>query len=230
LWAVVAGHDFSIEAGLSQIAAHIIAGDTYKSDVMEDLRVEVARRQPSLRPSMLGKVAIFDVRLTEDAIRSGDQHSIDKSCDELGTAINLALSGTPSDSFLWLARYWLENLQSGFEPDHLRDLRASYVFGPNEAWIAVTRDRYALAAFPELPTDLSEAAISEFVGLVRSGLDSEAVEMVAEAGAALRHSLLGPLSVLPERDRRSFAKALYDRDIYDITVPGIDRPSSRPWQ
>ena len=51
-------------------------------------------------------------------------------------------------------------------------LRMSYWSGPNEAWIAVRRNSLALGVFPSLPGDLAEQALSEFVGLVRSGLYS----------------------------------------------------------
>jgi hypothetical protein len=41
--------------------------------------------------------------------------------------------------------------------------------------------------------------------------------------------LLSSIKDVPEEQRVSFARALY-RLGYDVVVPGVSRPESRPWQ
>jgi hypothetical protein len=228
-WATDAGRVFFRQTGFSDVAARIIAGDTYKPDAMDALASQITAQEQSLRPSLRGKIAVFRLRQAENAIPIGDPHAVDQAFDTLSVSVDEALRDAPSEPFLWLVRYWLDNARDGFSAEHLRYLRVSYVLGPNEGWIAVRRNIYALAIFPELPPDLARAAIDELTGLVRSGLFEQAATTIARADPPLRKALVAPLAALPAATRSAFAKILDAREIDDVTVPGIEPPPLRPW-
>ena len=136
----------------------------------------------------------------------------------------------PSDPYQWLVLFWLNNTRSGFKSEHLHYLQTSYALGPQEGWIAIKRNRLTLAVFPSLSADLKEMAISEFVGLVRSQLYAEAVDILAGPGWQTRLILLGRLKELKEPDRRTLAKLLDDRNLDDVPVPGTEQQPRRAWQ
>jgi hypothetical protein len=101
----------------------------------------------------------------------------------------------------------------------------SYELGPYEGWVAVKRCPIALTAFSALPRDLAERAISEFVGLVHWGLDSDAADIALGPGRPLRSVLFPRLKGLKYDQRRAFANLIYRRDVDDVLVPGVAPPS-----
>jgi hypothetical protein len=101
----------------------------------------------------------------------------------------------------------------------------SYDLGSYAGWIAVKRDRLALAAFAALPNDLAEQAISEFVALVRWGLVADASAIAAGTPPQLRSILFARLKYLDYEQRRAFAGAIYGREVDDVPVPGIAPPT-----
>ena len=139
--------------------------------------------------------------------------------------------GAPSDVFLWFALFLADSARNDSSAERLPYLRMSYELGTNEGWIAVMRNRLALALYPELPPDLAEAATSEFLGLVRSELYDAAADTIAGPGWPIRDVLLTRLRELSERNRRDFAAVLNRRELEeDVPIPGIDLPPRRPWQ
>ena len=87
----------------------------------------------------------------------------------------------------------------------------------------------ALGVFQSLPNDLAEWALSEFVGLVRSGLYTDASNILAGPGWAIHEQLLGRLVQVGEADRRAFARAIASKDLDGVTVPGVEQRPSRPF-
>jgi hypothetical protein len=229
-WAVVAMPRFRPEAGIKQIVEHIVAGETYKPDVLDAAIAKLKEKEPVLRPSILSKGAVVHLRQALDAVRSDQTDVIDSRLDVLRQAIDEALTRTPGDPLLWLVRFSVANTDDALTPERLDYLRLSYQLGPNEGWIAVGRNRLALAIYPSLPSDLAEGAISEFVGLVRSELYELAADNLAGPGWPIRHLLLTSLRQLSEKNRRTFAAVLNKRELEDVSVPGVDPPPARPWQ
>jgi hypothetical protein len=230
-WAFAAMPIFWVSAPVADIAAHIIAGETYKSDVLEAVAARAHNsRASALRPSVLGKAAIIRLRQAENAMVTNDRPTIEARLETLGKATDDALVTAPCDPFLWLVLFSINNYRSGFNPALLRYLQMSYSLGPNEGWIAAKRNPIALANYSALPPDLAEAAISEFVGLVRSQFYNEAADIAAGPGRPIRDLLFARLRGLKEADRQAFAKQLYDRGLDDIPVPGVEAPPQRPWQ
>ena len=230
-WTITVMPKLWSEAIVVQAASRISAGESYKPDVMKSLIASLDHNQGSvLRSSTLSKAAIIRLRIAEDAIAARDQQFIDGSLNALAQAVNDALTNAPSDPFQWLVLFWLDNARNGFKLEQLRYLQMSYALGPYEAWITIKRNRLALAIFPALSADLAEAAINEFLGLVRSRLYTEASDIVAGPAWPIRHLLLARLKDLKETDRRTFAKELYDRSLDDVPIPGIEPRPVRPWR
>ena len=164
--------------------------------------------------------------MAEQAIVDGDD--IDTQLSALRGSIFRSLACSPADPFLWVVLYWVEINRNGFQPRYLEYLRLSYQLGPNEGWIALKRNGYALAIFHQLPPDIADMAIAEFPRLLDSGFYAETVAILTGPGWRERGILVPRLKVVAERHRQAFARTLYKLG-YDIQVPGIARTDPRPW-
>lgn len=229
-WGGYAFPVFWRQSGIEQTAAHIIAGDPYKANVLSALAPQLDAIEVDSwgRTSALRNSAVIRLRILENAIADGDQNLVDRQMIKLHEAIDESLANTPADPFLWFVLFWLENTQNGYSADHLKYLRMSYSLGPNEGWIGVKRNRFALAIFSQLPADLAENAKGEFVRLVDSRFFSVMADILVGPGWEIRGILLTGLKDAAEVNRELFAKTVYKLG-YDISVPGVERPDQRPW-
>jgi hypothetical protein len=227
-WGTQAMAVFARQAPIERVAARVIDGEPFKSEVLANLvpRLEAAERAGRCRPAALHSAAIIRTRIAEQALT--DSQDIDASLTSLRDSIHRSLACTPADPFLWFVLYWVESNRNGFQADYLNYLRLSYQLGPNEAWIALKRNRYVLAVFPRLPPDLARMAIAEFAKLLDTGLYAETVAIFTGPGWRERDILLPRLKDVAEHNRQAFAKALYKLG-YDVDVPGVARPDPRPW-
>ena len=224
-WAFAVFPVFWSENVIVDVARSVIAGEAFKPDVLAAVEALTETNSGSmLRSSVLGKAAVIRLRQAEDAIRAGSPELIDQRLNSLAQIVHETFRNAPSDPFLWLVWFWLDTTRNGLRPGNLRFLRMSYDLGPYEGWIAVKRNGIALAAFSALPNDLAERAISEFVGLVRWGLVSEASAIAAGTAPPLRSILFPRLKDLNYEQRRAFAGAIYGRELDDVPVPGIAPP------
>ena len=138
----------------------------------------------------------------------------------LGDVIRSSLSCAPADPFLWLALYWVEVTENGSKPDYLNYLRLSYQLGPHEGWIVLKRNPLAFGAFQQLPPDLRENVIDEFVAMVRdSRFSDQAADILIGPAWPERDLILPHLTQISEYDRKRFADVLYGRGY--VNVPGI---------
>jgi hypothetical protein len=229
-WALFTIPIFLQHSAVEKIGKQIIAGDSFKIAALASTRptfVDLGKDKWS-RPSVLSAAAIIDLRLLEQAIADSDQKNLDSLMSETDGMIRRSLANTPTDAFLWMILFWLENTQNGFKRTRLNYLQMSYRLGPNEGWIAVKRNRLAVAIFPSLPPDIAENAVSEFGRLVGSNFFAEAADIFAGPGWPIGDTLLSGLKDVDELNRQTFAKFIY-RLGYDVLVPGIERPDWRPW-
>jgi len=219
---------FARQVPIERVATHVLEGDPFKSGVLEALMpgVEIAERAGPCSPAVMRSAAIIRTRMAEQAIVDGDE--IDTQLNALHDSIRRSLACSPADPFLWIVLYWVEANRNGFEPDYLKYLRLSYQLGPNEGWIALKRNGYALAIFRRLPPDLAQMVITEFANLLDSGFDDAVVKIFEGPGWSQRALLLPQLKGVAEIHREAFARALY-RAGYDVNVPGITLPEPRPW-
>jgi hypothetical protein len=227
-WGTQAITVFARQAPIERVAAHVVNGDPFKSEVLATLlpQVEAAERAERCRPVALHSAAIIRTRIAEQALLDGE--GVDASLLSLSDSIHRSLACSPADPFLWFVLYWVETNRNGFQAANLSYLRLSYQLGPNESWIALKRNRYALAVFQRLPPDLARKAIKEFAGLLDTGFYAETVAIFTGPGWRERALLLPSLKDVAERHRQAFATALYKAG-YDVDIPGIARPDPRPW-
>ena len=229
IWTILVFRTFWIEAPIVGAAAHIVSGDRYKPETLEGL-LSLFRKLPSDRRRSLDKFAILQLRQAENAISSGDQSSTNLFIDAATVASTEALTRSPTDSFQWLALFSLSNLKYGANPEYVRFLRMSYEYGAQEGWIAARRLPVALELFSSLPQNLREAALIEFVNLVNSEMYSEAADVADRAGRLLRFVLFARLKDVSVQKRQSFAATVFQRNLDDVPIPGIERRPSRPWR
>jgi hypothetical protein len=229
-WAFNAILAYRTDAPLADTAQRILSSDKFNAAQLRAMKrqLDAARARP-LEASALSGAAVIRLLLLEDELRAGNRQPSALEIEELQMLLSAALAQSPTNSFMWLTDLWLRRLAGGSTDDDLNLLRMSYWSGPNEAWIAVRRNPLALGVFPSLPSDIAEQALSEFVGLVRSGLYADASNILAGPGWAIREQLLGRLVQIEEGDRRGFAKALASKDLDGVGVPGVDEQPSRPF-
>lgn len=230
-WALFTFPIFWQQSALKKIEQHIVAGDSFKASALAPLRpaLDMVGQGKWDRPSALSSASVIDLRLLEQAFADNDRTNIDSLMAETGGMIRKSLANSPADPFLWTVLFWLENTQNGFNRAHLKYLQMSYLLGPNEGWVAVNRNRFALAMFSVLSPDIAKNAVSEFARVVGSNFFTEAADILSGPGWPIRDTLLSGLKDVDEVNRQTFAKLVYKRG-YDVTVPGVDRPDWRPWQ
>jgi hypothetical protein len=226
-WAIIMLPEFWSQQKLANISAHIVSGDVYKPATFTAIEAQLENDRPLLqRPSSLSNLASVRLRRAELDINAGDRETIDSSLSALFHSIGDALANQPTDAFLWLVLFWVENSRNGFKPENLGYLQMSYQCGPNEGWIAVKRNRFALALFSVVTPALREAAISEFSGLVRSGYLTQTADLIAGPGLPVRDVLLAQVRDLKKTDREILARLLNERDITDaLSMLDLEAPS-----
>jgi hypothetical protein len=221
-WGVVEFPVFWQESSAERIADRIIAGAPYKADILaRQLPVpNGVDRSAFCRPATVRSAAIIRLRSVEATVSENDRNHTGEQLKVLGNVIRSSLACSPADPFLWIVLFWMENVQNGTDPTHLKYLRLSYQLGPNEGWIAIKRNPIVLGYLASLPPDLAEAGISEFVALVRSHFYSEAADILARSAWPIRDLLFARLKEVRETDRQTFAKLLHDRGLDNTPVPG----------
>lgn len=213
------------QRAIADVADAVIAGEAFRPEVLSAVVGQSETFAAPSRPALAGKLAVIRLRQAEDASRLGDAELLDRTQQSLERAIDAALASAPEDPFLWLARFWLHTARQGLSAENIPFLRVSYDLGPREGWISIKRNRVALAAFPVLPADLADRAVSEFVDLVRWGLIREATDIASVTAPPLRTILFSRLAQLTVDQRRVFAQAVYARELDDVPVPGFPPPT-----
>ena len=229
-WATSALATFGREGTLVGVAQHLFSGERYRIERLNEALQDVKQMPLSQwRSTALSSMAMIRLPLAEAVLNAGKADDVARALDDLDTVTAAALDGNPTSGFLWLTEYWLRNARKANRGEDLQLLRMSYSRAPNEGWIAVMRNPQALGAFAVLPDDLQERALSEFVGLVRSGFYQDAANILAGPGWAVRDKLLTRLAPLGEVERRRFSRALESKNLEGVVVPGTDARPSRPF-
>ena len=219
-----------IDQPLANTANAILSGEIF--DIAR-LRALLGRLDteppPGLEASGLDGVALIRISLLEQQLKSPDRAVSISDYDKARLDVGAALARSPANPYMWLSAFGLKRLRGDPAADDLNLLRMSYRLGPNEGWIAIRRNPLSIAAFASLPQDLQEAALQEFVGLVRSGLHDDAANILAGPGWPIRDRLLSRLINLDEYSRRRFANVLASRDLEDVVVPGLPARRRDSW-
>lgn len=230
IWGLSTLPIFWQQAFMERIAHNIIRGEKYKIEVlMQQIPiVEAAENSTICRPIALWSAAIIRLRMVEQTGRNGAEMPVGgDQMKLLNNSIRRSLSCSPAESFLWLALYSVESAQNGFKAEYLKYLKMSYELGPNEGWVALKRNPVVFVDYKRLPSDLFADAINEFVTILNYEFFQQAVEFFSGFSSPVRDAILPHLVKLPLRIRETFASAVYNRGL-DVTVPGVEPPSSRP--
>jgi hypothetical protein len=221
-WGVIGFPVYWRDSSIYRIAIQIIAGDPFKIETLAQQlpMIDSIKTSTYCRPYALRSAAIIQLRMSEVEASTNDRQHLDEHLKSLANVIRSSLSCAPADPFLWLALYSVEVTENGFKPDYLKYLRMSYRLGPHEGWIVLKRNPLAFGAFQQLPPDLREHAVNEFVAMLESGFSEQAAEIFIGSAWAERELILPHLTRLTDKDRQLFADALYKRG-YDLNVPGI---------
>ena len=142
--------------------------------------------------------------------------------------LRAVLAIKPTESFFWLMLYSLLVTRNGFDQEAIRFLDRSYLLGPNEGWIALRRNRLALAVFPMLGVSTQQLVVSEFAGLVDSGFVEDAAINLTAVGWKYRAALLAGLSRTKKTSREALAKRLA-RENVSVDIPGINALPKARW-
>lgn len=230
VWGIVNFSASWRQAGIEQIASEILDHERFKPKALDPFISSLAEIEQShyCQPKLLRSAAIIRLRLAEEAIAFAERDVIDDRLSALENGIRSALACEPADAFLWMVLAWVNNLREGPKLEQLTFLRLSYSLGPNEGWIAVRRNRLALAMFPHLPPDLAATAVGEFDRMLNSWLYWDTIAIFIGPGWAIRDRLLGSLGGVGARQREAFAEELYAEG-YDVIVPGVAPHKRRPW-
>jgi len=221
IWGAVTLPVFWRETVRDETAVLIVQGHRYATPVLaEEISKFESTRQDFCRAPALRSAAMVRLKLVENALEEADRVSIDQRMAELKRGITDLFACDPTDSFFWLVYYWTNLTTDGFNPDLLKFLRMSYQQGPNEGWIAIKRNRLALAIFSQLTPELSNLALEEFVGLVRSGFIEDAASILTGPGWSIREDLLSRLVSVPLAERERLALTLRNEG-HDVVVPGV---------
>jgi hypothetical protein len=223
----------SREAGpVERIGKRVIYGEAFGEGVLDVLQPAMTSIEAAedCQPNAQRAVAIIRLRKLESAVLAAARKSIDDNRIALRNSIIRSLGCAPADPYLWLILYWTDITQNGLNPRHFDYLRMSYQTGPNEAWVALKRNRLVLAAFSKLPPDLATLAGNEFVGLLATRRAyPDAVRTMRGLDVPARNFVLPKLASLPDDIRRDFSRALY-RAGMNVEVPGIPPLDPRPWR
>lgn len=222
-WAFFSVSNYRAETEIADVARQILSGEIFSSEQLDALLRRSATNQKPFRSLALTDLAVVRLRLLE--VSGSKPGSLE--FDRAKSAVADAVAGVPTNSFLWLSEYWLQSREADV-PDVLRLLGMSYWSGPNEAWIAIRRNRLVLGSVLVLPHDLSDQVLTEFSRLVKSGLYSAAAEGLASAGLQVQERLLNGLTFANDSERSGFVKALEAQNLDPSLLKGYVKPD-RPF-
>jgi hypothetical protein len=213
-----------------RVASKLLQGQPFKGQIVaEQVRKLEAEEQYFCSPARLRGVLILRLALLNDAISGSDESATASARGDVNDAARAALRCAPADSFAWLVLFRFDVGAHGLQPNDVTYLRLSYALGPNEGWIALWRNSLSILMLPQLPDDLKDEVIDEFVKLVDTGqFYQQTVSIFANAPPAVRNRIVEKLRLTKSIPHQFFARDLYNRGI-DVGLPGGGKPS-RPWQ
>jgi hypothetical protein len=228
-WGALLLPEFSQQAVLEQTATHIMRDEAFKTESLLELlpAVEAVERADACDSTSRRSAVIVRLKIVEQLLSSEQLLDLADHQNALRKSARAALACDPVDGFLWLTLFRAELATSGLSDDPFRYLRLSYRLGPNEGWIALKRNYFALGMFEDLPQDLAALALDEFAHLLNNGLYQDVLTLLIGPGWRLRDTLLAHLDGVTESHRRNFALLLRSGG-YPAEVPGIVLPRERP--
>lgn len=230
LWSTAVLPSVRRSAPLREMTARIVADDRFKPGVLDDvlMQLEAEPAFPLSRFELARGEAVIRVRNAKETIARKTSKETDRDLASAEEWIKSALTLGPTDSLLWLVIYSLEVARNGFAPQNTRYLRQSYVVGPYEGWIALQRNRLALAVFPSLSEAAQAAVIAEFAEMVDSDFIDDAALNLMTVGWQHSKQLLVSLGSVDVVSKQRLSKRLTNSGI-NLEIPGVPI-DERPWR
>ncbi|MBR0703713.1 hypothetical protein JQ599_27670 [Bradyrhizobium diazoefficiens] len=222
LWAADVVPYFEAESSIRQFSGVVERGERLTLTVSEIS--DVIDRSKRRRPTLYHEVAVLRTWMSEHKSNVGDETA------ELYRSASEAIELLPTDAFLWLVIAYIGPRYGLSSEEASACLSLSYDLAPNEGWLASIRNPTFVERASDLEPTLQEALFSEFVALVRSGLYDAAVLTLQNSSASIRSNLVGRLSELGQERKVDFARALRERNVVDLKIPGAELSQRRPWE
>jgi hypothetical protein len=215
-WSCLTLPTFLNEYPIGQFAARIQRGDSFPA---ERLQEQLSRFRAGIHLTDCSASAAHSSAVVDFTSVRADADSLDAQIEAARRSVVTGLSCVPSDGYLWFALFQVESLQSGLREEYISHLAMSYKVNPNEAWLAIPRNRAAFAIYPALSNDLKSKVLDEFCQLVRTGLYWNAIDIFLGSAQPYQDALVKHMEKLPVRDRQLFAVALARKGV-DARIPG----------
>ncbi|MGY3412389.1 hypothetical protein ACVWZV_008502 [Bradyrhizobium sp. GM5.1] len=229
IWSIQVLPSFLIGAPVRELAERILAGDRFKKGVLaaSAARIE-SNRNPIARTKQASAEALISLSLAEEARQSEGSAEADRKFVEAAAALRSLLALNATDSFLWMLLYSVEYQRYGFNSSDLSYLVRSYTLGPNEGWIALRRNRLALAVLSLLDETTQHLVTSEFAEMVQSDLIEDAAENLMGVGWPHRDRLIASLAEVSTSSKKDLSGRLLARGV-KLVIPNVTF-EERPWQ
>ena len=221
---------FWADLQVSPVATHILVGERLKPGTVESIAMRMDAGSPSSvsYPSLVRARALIAFRSAEEGLLGKGRQDLERKLSAAEDKLKSSLMLNPADAFLWLLLYWVKNERDGFDVRNIRYLERSYAVGPYEGWIALRRNRMALAIFPLLGEQLQKRVVAEFAGMVESEFTDDAARNLTGVGWPQKDRLLASLGGVSLVAREAFAKRLAYEGV-KASVPGVALPE-RMWR
>ncbi|RTE90033.1 hypothetical protein D6B98_26395 [Bradyrhizobium sp. LVM 105] len=229
LWASYATRSFWLATPVREVSSRIVANDRFKPGVLTDVLAHLKGidRPAILQSKFLEAEAIVILRAADETTQWSRPEESDRRMENAEDKIRTALRENPMGSFLWLMLYSVGTARNGLDPKNISYLEQSYATGPNEGWVALRRNRLALAVFPVLSTLVQSEVISEFANTVDSDFIAEAELTLIGVGWTYKERLLSALESVDLASRQALRKRL-SNDGIKVSIPGL-QADERPW-
>ena len=117
IWGLMTLPIFWRQSTLERTAQRIINGEPFKVEALagEFPIIETIEKTAFCRPAALRSAAIIQLRIAEQGLSEGAKEKSDAQMNAATNSIRESLSCSPADPFLWLALYWLDGTQHGYQ-------------------------------------------------------------------------------------------------------------------
>lgn len=221
-WSGVLLPHLPLAAMARDVTARILADDRLKlATLNETLKILKVHARPVFeRSDVTRAVSLVWLRLEAEPSASKSSAEADHQLSVTQDRLVGALSLNPNDSWLWLMVYSVRMSRIGFDVGAVRYLTQSYDTAPLEGWIALRRNRLALAAFPSLGEVMRVKVVSEFAAMVDSDFTEATVSNLVGIGWEQRYKLVSRLADVNIISREKFARLLAREGVM-LSVPGV---------
>ncbi|MGY4280800.1 hypothetical protein ACVWXO_000020 [Bradyrhizobium sp. LM2.7] len=191
LWSISIFPSFWQTAAARRVSDRVLIEDWFRPGTLTDILARL-HTQPiavALQPELARADALIEFQVGQEALERDSSAEVDHRLEAAERKIRLALVVNPADSFLWLTMYSIDTTRNGFNLQSINYLDQCYSTGPLEGWIALRRNKLALAVFARLAEKAQRLIIAEFAKMVDAGFIENAMTNLTGIGMGRAGSL-----------------------------------------